>query len=100
MPVLSDAERTAAGPYDAARHDLLVAKAAREKAAAAAQFQLGLREHNNRLAAMLESSLRPNASLRLKELLSKHEYASTPGCYNGGAMWRDLVDLRGTMSSL
>ena len=100
MPALDAEQRAAAGPLEATKHDMLVAKAARDKEAAAQQFRAGLREHNNQLAAMLETALRPHASLRLQELLAKHEYSSTPGCYDGGAMWRDLVELRKTKSRL
>ena len=97
VAALDDEERTAAGRFDAAKHDLLVAKAARDKASAERRFHSGLREHQNRLAAVFESALRPNASLRLKELQSKHEYTSTPGCYDGRAMYvarpgRDALD--------
>lgn len=58
IPELTDEQREEAGAVEAAKHDLLVAKVAREKSTAAKQFLAGSQDHHTRLASILESSLR------------------------------------------
>ena len=94
VPSLTEEERRDAGPAEAIKHDQLVAKAARERESARQQLRAGLLEYHNKLAATLERSLRPFAALRLKAMLVTHAVAGAPGCYAGGAMWRELLDLR------
>ena len=94
VPSLSEDERRDAGPAEAIKHDQLVARASRERESARQQLRSGLLEYHNKLAAKLERSLRPFAALRLKSMLITHAVAGAPGCYAGGAMWRELLDLR------
>ena len=94
IPSLSEEDRRSAGPAEAVKHDQLVAKAARERESARQQLRAGLLEYHNKLAAKLERSLRPFAALRLKSMLITHAVQGAPGCYAGGAMWRELLDLK------
>ena len=91
---LTAQQRTEISPLEATRHDLIVDKSRRDRATAARQLSAGLHEYHNKLAAILESSLRPHASLRLRALLAAHGVAGMPDCHNGGAMWRELASLR------
>ena len=94
MTSLSAEERAAVGPIEAHKHDMSCTKANRERDSAARQLRSGLQEYHNRLAAILESSLRPKASLRLQSLLAAHKVPGVEDCYNGGAMWRELLMMR------
>ena len=87
---LTAAQRAEAGPISTARHDYMRAKASQDRLAAERHLNAGLLEYHNRFAALLEASLRKNAPLRLKALLSKHAVAGMKGAANGGAMWREL----------
>ena len=91
---LTAVERKDAGPIEAAKHDQLRAETARKKEASRQQLRAGLLEYHNRLAAMIETAMRPTASLRLEALLNKHAVDGADDCHNGGAMWRDLYALR------
>ena len=75
VPSLTAVERRDAGPIEAAEHDQLSAKASRERESSRQQLRAGLLEYHNRLAAKLETSLRPQAPLRLKSLLATHAVA-------------------------
>ena len=97
---LTAVERRDAGPIEAAKHDQLIAKAARERQSSRQQLRAGLLEYHNKLAAKLEASLRPKAALRLKGLLAAHAVAGAPDCYAGGAMWRALVALKTSVGVL
>ena len=52
------------------------------------------------MAAMLSAALRPKAEMRLKALMTKHAYPSPyEDQIDGGAMYCDLKNLRGTLNS-
>ena len=92
--MLTEDERNLAGPLESSKHDQLTMKLTREKATAAKQFIAGLQDYHTRLASILETSLRPNASLRLGKLMQDHKFAGVDDSFNGGAMWREIVALR------
>lgn len=101
FPALTtSAERIDASPVEAAKHDQLCAKAARDRQASRLQVRAGLLEYHNQLAAKIEASLRPKAALRLKSHMAAHAVAGAPGCYAGGAMWRALEAMRTTVGVL
>ena len=100
VAMLTDDERNLAGPLESSKHDQLTMKLTREKATAAKQFIAGLQDYHTRLASILETSLRPNASLRLSKLMQDHKFAGVDDSFNGGAMWREIVALRHLPSRL
>ena len=100
IPPLTAAQRREVSPTEAARHDQLVEKTRRDRALAARQLHAQLQEYHNRFAAILESAMRPKASMRLKALQRNHQVTGVAGCYNGGAMWRELSLLRNTANRL
>ena len=100
IPPLTAAQRREVSPTEAARHDQLVEKTRRDRALAARQLHAQLQEYHNRFAAILESAMRPKASMRLKALQRNHQVTGVAGCYNGGAMWRELALLRNTANRL
>ena len=66
----------------------------------AAKWEDHKRQQNDKIAAMLQESLDATASLRLTSLEKKHAFpAPHENMLNGGAMWRDLKDLKGTLNA-
>ena len=62
------------------------------------QWEETLREKNDELGALLQASLKPRAKLRWERLAKAHTLASPyDHMIDGGAIWRDLVALKGTL---
>ena len=97
---LSAAEKTAAGPLEALRHDILCEKSTREKKSAQLTLDAGRCEYQNKLAALITAAMRRTAGLRLRALLDKHKHPTKSECWNGGGMWRELSELRKATSRL
>ena len=58
------------GPLELARYDQGVAKAIQDEQIRLKQLAIGTREYKNKLAALLQSALRPKAGLLLKKLMA------------------------------
>ena len=99
ITLLTTAQRSAVGPLELARYDQGVAKAIQDEQIRLKQLALGTREYRNKLAALLQSALRPKAGLLLKKLMSAHKCA-THGTYDGAAMWASLVKLLDAPSTM
>ena len=95
VPELTEDQRASMGPAESTKYDLMRSKHLRENRLGLARYHAELTEYHNKLAAILESSLRHSAGLRLKSLLKKHAVADRKDVYHGGRMWRDLVSLMG-----
>ena len=70
----------------------MVAKARMDEDIRKKQLSIGEREYKNKLAALLQSALRPKAGLLLKKLLADHK-DSVHDTYDGVKMWHALVAL-------
>ena len=90
ITVLSTEQREKCSPLDIARYDQMVAKAKMDEDVRQKQLAIGEKEYKNKLAALLESALRPKAGLLLRRLQSAHKdkYSDT---YDGVAMWKELI---------
>ena len=89
---LSAEDRAKAGPLEIARFDQMVAKARMDEDIRIKQLAIGEREYKNKLAALLQSALRPKAGLLLKKLLGDHKDA-IHDTYDGVMMWKALAAL-------
>ena len=85
-------ERAKAGHLEMARYDQMVAKARMDEDIRKKQLAIGEREYKNKLAALLQSALRPKAGLLLKKLLADNKDA-IHDTYDGVNMWRALAAL-------
>ena len=90
VPALTAQQQEASSPIDVIKHARLVDDAALKKATSKLAFEAGLREYHNKLAAILDAAMRKNGGLRLRNLLQKHKDPEHDGCFDGGAMWREL----------
>ena len=97
---LTATEEATAGALEAAKHKQLCAKQDRDIDVARLAYFAGLREYLNKLAALIDASLRPNAGLRLRHLLSMAKHPTAGEVYDGGKMWRALADLRNVATRL
>ena len=97
---LSAAEKAAAGPLEALRHEKLCEKTTLDKQSAKLTLEMHRREYHNKLAAILDAAMRRSAGLRLRTLMNAHKDPNHADCYDGGAMWRELDALRSTASRL
>ena len=89
---LSAEDKAKAGPLEIARFEQMVAKARMDEDIRKKQLSIGEREYKNKLAALLQSALRPKAGLLLKKLLADHK-DSVHDTYDGVKMWQALVAL-------
>ena len=96
---LSTEERQKASALEIARFERDNAKAKADEMIRIRQLEIGELEYKNKLAALLQASLRPNAGLRLRKLLKLHEIPNT-GTHDGVMMWRDIVKLLDDPSSM
>ena len=90
ITVLTAEQREKCSPLDIARYDQMVAKAKMDEDVRLKQLAIGEKEYKNKLAALLESALRPKAGLLLRRLQTAHKdlYSDT---YDGVAMWKELI---------
>ena len=100
MAALTEEQIVKMGPLEAAKYNQLRNKTMREARLNLVLLETGLREYHNKLAALLEASMRPNAGLRLQSLLKLHAVDGHTSMYHGGRMWRDLKALQETTCGL
>jgi hypothetical protein len=79
---------------DLTRHNHAFRKAKREKKVALDEYVAKFREHRDKLAKLLERSLRPHAELRLLALQKKHKEAGHEA-HKGDLMYKELLALVG-----
>ena len=96
---LSAEDKQKASVLEIARYERDNAKAIADERVRLKQLEIGELEYKNKLAALLQSSLRPNAGLRLRKLLKLHEIPDT-NTHDGIKMWKDLVKLLDDPSSM
>ena len=96
---LSADDKAKAGVLEIARYERDIAKARAEETIRIKQLEIGELEYKNKLAALFQASLRPNAGLRLRKLLKLSAIQGT-NTHDGILMWRELIKLLDDPSSM
>jgi len=81
---------------DCRRHNKAVRDATAKKAAAGETLLSSIRNLKNGVAQDLIEALSPRAPLRLKAMLDAHKDAHVAQCYDGVAMFKELIALKNT----
>ena len=87
---------TAKTTMDCTRHNKAVRDAVARKAAATETLLSSIRNLKNGVAQDLIEALSPRAPLRLKAMLDAHKDAHVAQCYDGVAMFKELIALKNT----